>query len=72
MLGKKSLGKINQVRNHTVIGICPKAGKLKTVTGLGFTCSPFLMLLLRIPSSAVGIVLCVRAIGNNKNLNIFV
>ena len=69
---EKSLCKINQIRNHTVIGICPKAGKLKTVTGLGFTCSPFLMLFFRIPSGTVGIILCVCTIGNNKNLNIFI
>jgi len=52
MLCEKGLCKINQIRNHTVIGICPEAGKLKTVTGLGLTCSPFLMFLFRIPSSA--------------------
>ena len=69
---EKSLCKINQIRNHTVIGICPKAGKLKTVTGLGFTCSPFLMLLFRIPSGAVRIILCICTIGNDKNLNIFI
>ena len=69
---KKSLCKIDQIRNHTVIGICPKAGKLKTVTGLGFTCSPFLMLLFRIPSGAVRIILCVCTIGNDKNLNVLI
>ena len=69
---EKSLCKINQIRNHTVIGICPKAGKLKTVTGLGFTCSPFPMLLFRIPSGAVRIILCICSIGNDKNLNIFI
>jgi len=72
MLCEKGLCKINQIRNHTVIGICPEAGKLKTVTGLGLTCSPFLMFLFRIPSGAVGIILCVCTIGNNKNLNIFI
>ena len=72
MLCEKGLCKINQIRNHTVIGICPEAGKLKTVTGLGLTCSPFLMFLFCIPSGTVGIILCVRAIGNNKNLNIFI
>ena len=69
---EKSLCKINQIRNHTVIGICPEAGKLKTVTGLGLTCSPFLMFFFCIPSGTVGIILCIRAIGNNKNLNIFI
>ena len=69
---EKSLCKINQIRNHSVVGICPEAGKLKTVTGLGLTCSPFLMLLFRIPSGTVGIILCVCTIGNDKNLNIFI
>ena len=72
MLREKSLCKINQIRNHTVIGICPEAGKLKTVTGLGLTCSPFLMFFFRIPSGTVGIILCICTIGNDKNLNVFV
>ena len=72
MLCEKSLCKINQIWNHTVIGICPEAGKLKTVTGLGLTCSPFLMLLFRIPSGAVRIILCICTIGNDKNLNILI
>ena len=69
---EKSLCKINQIRNHTVIGICPKAGKLKTVTSLGLTCSPFLMLLFRIPSGTVRIILCICTIGNDKNLNVLI
>ena len=72
MLCEKSLCKINQIWNYTVIGICPEAGKLKTVTGLGLTCSPFLMLLFRIPSGAVGIILCICTIGNDKNLNVLI
>ena len=72
MLCKKGLCKINQIRNHTVVGICPEAGKFKTVTGLGLACSPFLMFLFCIPSGTVGIILCVRTIGNNKNLNVFI
>ena len=72
MLGKKSLGKINQVRNHTVIGICPEAGKLKTIAGLGLTCAPLFMFLFCIPSGTVGIILCISAVGNNKNLNILI
>ena len=72
MLCKKSLCKINQIRNHTIIGICPETSKLKTVTGLGLTCSTLLMFLFCIPSGAVGIILCVRTIGNNKNLNVFI
>ena len=72
MLCEKSLCKINQIRNHTVVGICPEAGKLKTVTGLCLTCSPFLMFFFRISSGTVGIILCVRTIGNNKNLNVLI
>ena len=69
---EKGLCKINQIRNNTVIGICPKTGKLKTVTGLGFTRSFFLMLFFRIPSGTVGIIFRIRSIGNNKNLNILI
>ena len=72
MFCEKSLCKINQIRNDTVIGICPETGKLKTITGLCLTRAPLLMFLFRISSGAVGIILCVCTIGNDKNLNIFV
>ena len=72
MLCEKGFCKVNQIRNHTVIGICPEAGKLKTVTCLCLACSPLLMFLFRIPSGAVGIIFCVRTIGNDKNLNILI
>ena len=72
MLCKKSLCKINQIRNHTVICICPEAGKFKTVTCFGLTCSPFLMFFFCIPPGTVGIILCVCTIGNDKNLNVLI
>ena len=72
MLRKKCLCKINEIGNHTVIGICPEAGKLKTVAGLCLTCPPFLMLFFRIPSGTVGIIFRIRAVGNHKNLNVLI
>ena len=72
MLCEKSLCKINQIRNHTIICICPEACKLKTVTGLCLTCSLLLMFLFRISSGTVGIILCVCTIGNDKNLNVLI
>ena len=73
MLCEEGLCKVNQIWNHTVIGICPEAGKLKAITCLSLTCSPLLMFLsCAIPSSAVGIILCICSIGYNKNLDILI
>ncbi len=72
MLCEKGFCKINQIRNHTVIGICPETSKLKTITGLCLACSPLLMFFFCIPSGAVGIIFCVRTVGYDKNLNIFI
>ena len=72
MFCEEGLCKVNQIWNHTVIGICPEAGKLKAITCLSLTCSPLLMFFFCIPSSAVGIILCICSIGYNKNLDILI
>ena len=72
MLCKKSLCKIYQIRDHTVIGVCPKTGKLKTVTCPSLTWALLIMFLFRISSGTVGIILRVCTIWNDKNLNILI
>ena len=72
MLCEKSLCKINQIWNHTIVGICPKTGKLKAITGLSLTCSPLFMFLFCIPSGTIGIILCICTIGNDKNLDVLI
>ena len=72
MLCKKGLCKINEVGDYPVVCIRPEAGKFKAVACLRLACSSFLMLLFGIPSGTVRIVFCVRAIGNDKDLNILI
>lgn len=70
MPGKEGSGKVDQIRNHAVVRICPEASELKAVAGL------FLLLLAGfrifdgIEPGAVGIILGVRAVTDHKNLNI--
>ena len=72
MLCEKRLRKIDQIRDHTIIGICPKAGELKTVTALGLTCAFLLMLPLCVPPGTVRIIFRIRSVGDNKNLDVFI
>ena len=72
MLCEKSLCKINKIWNYTIVGICPKTGKLKAITGLSLTCSPLFMFLFCIPSGTIGIILCICTIGNDKNLDVLI
>ena len=70
MPSKEGAGKIDQVWNHTVTGICPETGKFKTVAGLLFLLFSGLRVLDGIEPSAVGIILRVGAVADHKNLNI--
>ena len=72
MLCEKRLRKIDQIRDHTIIGICPEAGELKTVTALGLTCTFLLMFPFCIPPGTVRIIFRIRSVGDNKNLNVFI
>ena len=70
MLGKKGLREINQIGNDTVVGVRPKACKLKAVA-----CFPLFALtrscvLDGVEAGAVGIVLGVGAVGDDKKLHI--
>ena len=72
MLCEKRLRKIDQIRDHTIIGICPETGKLKTVTALGLTCAFLFMLPLCVPPGTVRIIFRICSIGDNKNLDVFI
>ena len=72
MFAKECLSEINQVWNGLIGGICPVARELKTVAGLlGFLPSHFTKLLNVVATGSVGIILCICAIGYNKDLNVF-
>ena len=70
MPGKEGPGEVNQIRNHTVIGICPEAGELKTVAGLFLLLLAGLSVFYSIEPSTVGIILGVCAITDHKDLDI--
>ena len=72
MLCKKRLSKINQIRDHTIVGVRPEAGKFKAVACPRLACSSFLMFLFRISSGTIGIILRICSIRNDKNLNILI
>ena len=70
MLGKEGAGEVDEVWNHLVIGIRPEGGELKAVAGLllfGFAGGG---LPDGVKAGAVGIVLGVGAVGDDKNLHI--
>ena len=71
MLGEKCLCEVYQIGNDFVVPIRPERGELKAVAGLfGFIAS--LALLFDVTAAGgVGIIFCVRAVGNHKNLDVF-
>ena len=72
MLGKERLCKVHKVRNELVVGVCPKRGELKRITGLlDFPLAVFL-LLYSADAGGVGIILGMRTVANDENLYIFV
>ena len=69
MLGKKRLCKVDQVGNDAVVRVRPKGSELKAVGGLCFLlcCGCFVH---GIMARGVGIIFCVRAVGDDKDLHI--
>lgn len=57
MFRKKCLGKINEIRDHSIISIGPETSKFKTVARLCLTGTTFFMFLFCISSGTVGIIL---------------
>ena len=70
MLGKEGASKVDQIRDHPVVGIRPEAGKFKAVAGLFLLLFAALGILDSIPASAVGIVLGVGAVGDHEDLGV--
>ena len=67
---KKGPGEVDQIRDHPVIGIGPEAGELEAVAGLLLLLLAGLCILDGIEPGAVGVILGVRAITDDEDLNI--
>ena len=73
VLGKERLCKINKVCNYLVVTISPERSKLKTVACfLRFLFCGFAHFLDVAVSCGVGIILSVRTVGDNENLNVLI
>ena len=70
MPGKEGPGKVDQIRNHAVIGICLETGELKAVAGLFLLLLAGLSVLYSIEASTIRIILGVRAITDHEDLDI--
>ena len=70
MPSKESPGEVDQVRNHAVIGIGPEACEFKAVAGLFLLLLAGLCVFDGIEPGAVGIILRVRAIADDEDLDI--
>ena len=70
-LGKKRLGEVHQVGDNTILGVRPKRCKLKAVAGLAALSRRRRVEILDMPQAGrVGVIFCVRSVGDNKNLHI--
>ena len=72
MLCKECPGKVDQIRQHTVIRIGPVGGKFKAIAGLFLFRLAVFGILDGIVAGAVGVVLGICAVGDHKNLRILV
>ena len=72
MLCKECPGKVDQIRQHTVIRIGPVGGKLKAIAGLFLFRLAVFGVLDGIVAGAVGVVLGICAVGDHKNLHILI
>ena len=72
MLCKECPGKVDQIRQHTVIRIGPVGGEFKAVAGLFLLDLAVFGVLDGIVAGAVGVVLGICAVGDHKNLHILI
>ena len=73
VLGKERLGKVNEVCNYLVVAVCPEGSKLKAVACfLRFLFCGFAHFLDVAVSGGVGIILGMRTVGDNENLNVLI
>ena len=70
MSGKECLCKVNQIRNDTIVGICPEGCKFKAVACLFLLGLTGVCILNGIETGTVGVVLRIRTIRDNKDLSI--
>ena len=72
MLCKECPGKVDQIRQHTVVRIGPVGGKFKAIAGLFLFRLAVFGILDGIVAGAVGVVLGICAVGDHENLRILV
>ena len=73
VLGKERLGKVNEVCNYLIVAVCPERSKLKAVACfLRLLFCGFAHFLDVAVSGGVGIILGVRTVGDNENLNVLI
>ena len=73
MFGKEGLGEIYKVENVPISPICPMTGELKGIAGFStFLSSRRRFLFDMAVPGCIGIILRISAIGNDKNLHIFI
>ena len=70
MLRKKCLRKVNEIRNHSVIGISPERCKFKAIACLFLLCLSRSSIFNRIKTCTVRIILCVGSVRDYKYLSI--
>ena len=73
MAGKERAGKVHQVRNDAIFPIRPKGRKFKAVACLFAALSGRSGALFNMAvAGRVGVVFCIRAVGDNENLYILI
>ena len=70
MLCKEGFSKVNQIRDDLVVGIRPEGCKFKAVAGLALLGAACRCFFDSVAPGAIGVVLGVCAIGDDKNLHI--
>ena len=67
---KESPCKINQIRNHLIVCVCPEGCEFEAVTGLFFLLLAGFRILDGVEAGAVGIILRIRSVGDHKDLDV--
>ena len=69
MLAEKGLGKIHQVRDDAIVGICPERSELKAIAGFGLLGFLRFDILDMVETGGIGIILRICAVGDHENLH---
>ena len=72
MSGEKRAGKVDEVGDDAVGRVRPVRSELEAVAGFLFLGGAGFRILDSVVACAVGVVLCVRSVGDNENLDVFV